>query len=90
MTVATQDDKLLLKYRERDTVTGTTRATTKRLAKVLGLNETQVIHLALAQLAKNVLPAYDPDNGPLKPKELEAIRKLVPQDHVFNANKTLF
>lgn len=90
MTVAKQDDKLLLKYRERDTVTGATRATTKWLAKVLGLNETQVIHLALAQLAKNVLPAYDPDNGPLKPREIEAIRKLAPQDHVFTASKSLF
>lgn len=89
MTGTTQDDKLLLKYRERDTVTGITRATARRVAKVLGLNETQAIHLAMAQLAKEVLPAYEPDNGPLKPKELEAIRKLVPQDRPFTATKGL-
>ncbi|MEJ2644288.1 MAG: hypothetical protein P8180_05040 [Gammaproteobacteria bacterium] len=89
MTATTQDDKLLLKYRERDTVTGITRATARRVAKALGLNETQTIHLAMAQLAKEVLPAYEPDNGPLKPKELEAIRKLVPQDRPFTATKGL-
>lgn len=89
MTATTQDDKLLLKYRESDTVTGITRATARRVAKALGLNETQTIHLAMAQLAKEVLPAYEPDNGPLKPKELEAIRKLVPQDRPFTVTKGL-
>ncbi|MGA7800863.1 MAG: hypothetical protein WCC36_08620 [Gammaproteobacteria bacterium] len=89
MTATTQDHKLL-KYRESDTVTGVTRATARQVAKVLGLNETQMIHLAMARLAKEVLPAYEPDNGPLKPKELEAISKLVPQDHPFTATKGLF
>lgn len=89
MTVTTQDDKLLLKYRESDTVTGITRATARRVAKALGLNETQMIHLAMAQLAKEVLPAYEPDNAPLKPKELEAIRKLVPQERPFTVTKGL-
>jgi len=89
MTATTQDDKLLLKYRESDTVTGITRATARRVAKALGLNETQTIHLAMAQLAREVLPAYEPDNGPLKPKELEAISKLVPQDRPFTVTKGL-
>ena len=53
-----------------------TRATVARLAEELGLNETQVIHYALKRLATDLLPAYEPDDGPLTARELRAVAKL--------------
>lgn len=42
-------------YRNLDSATGVTRATVKRLANKLGLDETQVIHLALRTMALKIL-----------------------------------
>jgi hypothetical protein len=55
------------------------RKTTKRPAKTLGLDETQVIHEALRDLAVRVLPQYAADDGPLTVSQLRQIRKRVPQ-----------
>jgi hypothetical protein len=71
-----QGDKLLLRFREIDDRFGVTRATLEKLAKQLGLNEIQVIHYALAQLAQSVLPSYAPDDGPLTAREIEVISIL--------------
>ncbi|HEY9035891.1 MAG TPA: hypothetical protein VIM96_04175 [Pseudomonadales bacterium] len=90
MTAATRDEKVLLKFRSTDTVTGVTRSTAKKIAKELGFNETQTIHFALAKLAKEVLPAYEQDDGPLTKKEMAAIEKLAPQERPFTATKSLF
>ncbi len=70
---------VILRYRERDTRYTVTRKTTAQLAKTLGMTETQVIHLALAELAARYLPAYAPDEGSLQPTTLRAIRKRVRQ-----------
>ena len=43
--------QIAFRYRPIDSATGVTRTTTKRLAEVLGVDETQVIHLALQELA---------------------------------------
>lgn len=80
---------ILLRYRERDTAYGVTRKTTAKLAATLGLSETQVVHVALANLARQTLPRYEADNGPLTKEQLEAIDKLVPQ-RGFKASKSLF
>ena len=69
-------DKLLLRFRPSDNRLGVARATVERLAKELGLNETQVIHYALKRLATEMLPAYEPDDGPLTARELRTIAKL--------------
>jgi hypothetical protein len=69
-------DKLLLRFRPSDNRLGVARATVERLAKELGLNETQVIHYALKRLATEMLPAYEPDDGPLSAHELRTIVKL--------------
>ena len=82
-------DGILLRYRDKDTAYGVTRKTTTRLAQTLGLSETQVVHVALANLARQTLPRYEPDNGPLTPEQLAAIDKLVPQGH-FKPSKRLF
>lgn len=70
---------LLLRYRDRDTAYGVTRKTATTLAQTLGLSETQVVHVALANLARQTLPRYEADNGPLTAEQLAAIDKLVPQ-----------
>lgn len=69
-------DKLLLRFRPTDNRLGVARATVERLAEQLGLNETQVIHYALKRLATEMLPAYEPDDGPLTTRELRTIAKL--------------
>lgn len=74
-----QSTEILLRYRDIDTPYGVSRKTASKLAKTLGLTETQVIHVALAQLANQTLPRYEPDDGPLTQRQARAIRKLVPQ-----------
>jgi hypothetical protein len=60
-------DKLLLKFRAKSTPYGVTRETLKALAAELGTTETMVIHLAISRFAKEVLPAYEADDGALSP-----------------------
>jgi hypothetical protein len=73
MTVAT--DNLLVKFREKDSPFGVTRRTVRAMAKELDVPETQVIHFALSKLAQDVLPAYEADDGPLKAKQITALRR---------------
>lgn len=69
---------ILLRYRETDTTFGVTRATATRLARTLSLSEIQVIHVALAHFARQNLPAYEPDDGPLTDEQISAIERLQP------------
>lgn len=75
MTAA--NDTLLVKFRSKDTRFGVTRRTVKALASELDVSETQVVHLALSRFAEEVLPAYEPDEGPLPTKQVAALRKDV-------------
>ena len=81
---------ILLRYRDQDTAYGVTRKTTTRLARTLGLSETQVVHVALANLARQTLPRYEPDEGPLTDEQMAAIRKLAPQLGFVSGKKRLF
>lgn len=69
------NDTLLVKFRSKDTRFGVTRGTVKALASELDVSETQVVHLALSRFAEEVLPAYEPDDGPLTAKQSTALRK---------------
>ena len=69
---------ILLRYRDKDTAYGVTRKTTTRLADTLGLSETQVVHVALANLARQTLPRYELDDGPLTKAQMDAIDRLQP------------
>jgi len=80
---------ILLRYRDKDTPYGVTRKTATKLAGKLGLSETQVVHVALANLARQTLPQYEPDDGPLTDEQYAAIGKLVPQER-FKPTKKLF
>jgi len=35
----------------------------------------KVVHIVLSKLAQEVLPAYEPDNGPLTQEQLAALRR---------------
>ena len=80
---------VLLRYREADSAFGVSRNTTTKLAETLGLSETQVIHVALAQFARQTLPNYEVDDGPLTDSQQRAIEKLVPQGRM-KVTKSLF
>ena len=67
---------LMLKFRDHDTRFGVTRETLQTMANDLGVNETQVVHMALAKLAGEVLPAYEADDGPLTARQLATVQKL--------------
>jgi hypothetical protein len=49
------------------------------LFRSLGLSETQVIHVALAKFARQALPQYEADNGPLTAAQEKAIERLQPR-----------
>jgi hypothetical protein len=70
--------RILLRYRETDSEYGVSRETANRLAQTLGLSETQVIHVALAKFARQALPQYEADNGPLTTAQGKAIERLQP------------
>lgn len=74
MSAATSS--LLLKFRTRDTQFGVTRDTVKAMAARFDLSETEVVHMALSRLAKEELPAYEADDGPLSVRDVKAIGKM--------------
>jgi hypothetical protein len=80
---------ILLRYRDKDTAFGVTRKTTAKLADTLGLSETQVVHVALANLARQTLPRYEPDDGPLTQAQSDAIDRIQPPGRM-KVTKSLF
>ena len=81
---------ILLRYRDSDSPYGVSRGTAIKLAETLGVSETQVVHVALAQLARQTLPRYESDNGPLAEEQYREIGKLVPQDDFKGGKKRLY
>lgn len=69
---------ILLRYRDTDSAYGVTRKTAVRIAGALGLSETQVVHVALANLARQTLPRYELDEGPLSRAQMDAIDRIQP------------
>ena len=79
MTARSTKIQIAFRYRTVDSQSGVTRRTAKRLAEHLGVDETQVIHQALHELAARVLPQYERDEGPLLAAQMRQIKKRVPQ-----------
>jgi hypothetical protein len=77
--MATSSSQIAFRYRQQDTATGVTRATARRLAEALGVDETQVIHLALHDLASKILPQYEADDGALTKTQINQIKKSAPK-----------
>lgn len=67
---------LLLKFKSKDSPYGVTRETLKAVAEEMDVSETMAVHLALSRLARDVLPAYEADEGPLTVSDLARIRKV--------------
>jgi hypothetical protein len=67
---------LLLKFRKRDTQFGVTRQTVKAMAERFDVSETELVHMALSRLAKEELPAYEADDGPLTKTDVKELRSL--------------
>ena len=67
--------QILLAFKQQDTPTGVTRGTVKQMAEATGLNETAIIHLALAKMAQETIPMYEPDDGPLTPEQTKALQQ---------------
>ena len=84
-------DALLMRFQPTDTATKVSRATLSRLAKQLGYTrESEVLHYAVRKLADEVLPKYEPDDGPLTKEQLTAIRKVVPRGKYKSVRSSLF
>jgi hypothetical protein len=81
---------ILLRYRNKDTAEGITRKTAMQLAAALGLSETQLVHVALANLARKTLSGYEADDGPVMPQQMDEIRRLVAQRGFVSGKKRLF
>ncbi len=88
MTAATA--QIAFRYRPQDSATGVTRTTAKRLAEALGVDETQVIHLALHELATKVLPQYQADEVALTKTQLSHIQKSAPKAKGGRIRSSLF
>ena len=43
------------------------------------MTETEVIHFAIAQLAREQLPAYAPDDAAVTSKQLARVKEMEPQ-----------
>jgi hypothetical protein len=74
-------DAILFRPRAKDTTSGVTRKTVKRLAKLLDVAEAEVIHRALAKYAQDNLPRYEPDDGPLTKGQHRSIAQQVRRRH---------
>ena len=82
--------QIAFRYRAADSASGVTRDTAQRLAQRLGVDETQVIHLALHEMAVKLLPQYAPDEGSLTAAQFRQIRKRVPQSTKKSVRSSLF
>lgn len=89
---AEKNESFLLRLRKQDTPTGISGSTIELLMRQTGLSKTEVVHLALRQLADRYLPKYELDDGPLTPAQIAAIRSAsqatnIPEERF---NKKLF
>jgi len=68
--------KFLFQLRSVDNEFGVSEDTFARLMAELSLNQTELVHKALRNLAKEVLPAYQQDDGPLTDAQHATVKKL--------------
>lgn len=83
-------NQIVFLYRSVDSATGITRATAKRLAEALGVDEAQVLHQALRELAMRVLPQYEADDGALTAVQVRQIKQRAPRRSKRSARSSLF
>jgi hypothetical protein len=75
------DEALLIRFRDKDSKEGVSRATMKEIARVLDMSETAAVQRALAELAQRYVPQYPRDSGPVTEAQHRAIAALVRKKH---------
>src|SRR4249919_2858534 len=75
------DDAMLVRFRDKDSNEGISRATMKKIARALDLSETATVHRALVELAQRYVPQYPRDNGPIGEGQRRAIGEMVRKKH---------
>jgi len=79
--MAMADEAMLVRFREKDSKEGISRATMKKLARALDLSETAAVHRALVEFAQRYVPQYPRDDGPLNEAQHRAIKEIVRDRH---------
>ncbi|WP_225789612.1 hypothetical protein [Pseudomonas sp. Marseille-P8916] len=74
MAQADKAETFLVRLRPQDTPSGVSLSTIEMLMSQTGLNRTDVVHLALRELANRWLPKYEEDDGQLSDAHYQAIR----------------
>lgn len=84
---------LLVKFKSKDSAYGVTRETLKALAAEMDVSETMVVHLAISRFAREVLPAYEQDDGALSAADIARVRRaaspLLPKGKVIRKRSLL-
>jgi len=75
------DEALLIRFRDKDSREGVSRATMRKIARALDLSETATVHRALVELAQRHVPQYPRDNGPISEEQHRAIADVVRRKH---------
>lgn len=82
--------QIALRDRAADTSTGVTREAAKPLLDVLGVDETQAMHLAPRERDTNLLAQYEADDGPSTVSQVRQIKKLASQGKKRSVRSSLF
>jgi hypothetical protein len=77
--MSSASSQIAFRYRSHDGAMGLSRSTAKRLAEMLAVDETQMIHMALQEFARKHLPQYAPDDGPLSPEHMSQLQQKAPK-----------
>ncbi len=75
---------------EDDSEARISRQTLARMAAVRGTSETEVLHLAARRLADEILPLYEPDDGPLTNQQMGRIQALADLPKLGETCSSLF
>ncbi len=86
-------NNLLVKFKSKDSPYGVTRETLKALAEEMDVSETMVVHLAISRFAREVLPAYEQDDGTLTAADIARVRRaaspLLPKGKIIRKRSLL-
>jgi hypothetical protein len=90
MTTKYQPAQIAFRYRTSDSPAGVTRETAQRLAEVLGVAETQAIHLALHELASRCCRSTSPTRARSRQRSSSKSAKLAGKVDTSRVRSSLF
>lgn len=77
-----QAASFLFRLRSQDTPTGISAETLAALIQEMGLSKTDVLHLALRNLADRYLPAYEADDAVPTDAQIQYLRDISPATNI--------